>query len=93
MITVTDLLRHPAAQRSGPTVADDSPLMTVRELARYLHMPVSTAYMVIEQGRVQQVVRFGRSVRVRRDEAERLAREGIPTLTRAVRPTRAQMRR
>ena len=89
---MTDLLRHPAAQTTDSTDPDDSPLMTVRELARFLRLPLSSTYMVIEQGGAQ-VVRFGRVIRVRREEAERLAREGASKLVRERPPTRSDMRR
>lgn len=54
-----------------------STMLSLKELARLLGLHRNTIARMIQSGAIK-AVRLGRSVRVRRDEAERLMARGAP---------------
>ena len=69
--------RRPASKRwQNPSPLDQRTLLTVREGAQYLNCPENTMRMWIWQRRLR-VVRFGRSVRLRREDLEQLREKGL----------------
>src|SRR5690348_13971651 len=64
--------------QAAPPSPDPTLLMTVAEAARQLRLSTRTLARAIALGQVK-IVRFGRSIRIPREEVDRLAREGAPT--------------
>ena len=51
-------------------------LYKVRDVAALLNIGRTTLYEYVREGKVR-VVRFGRAIRIGRDELERIKREGV----------------
>ena len=92
MITVTDLLHHPAVHAASSS-ASATPIsnLTIRQAANRCGIGVSTLYALAQSNRIP-VIRYGRAIRLSAETVERLAREGIPEI-RPLKPTRAEMQR
>lgn len=56
-------------------VADDSPILTIDELAAYLKIPKSTVYKLAQEGRIPGQ-KVGRHWRFRQDAIDRWLEQG-----------------
>lgn len=65
-------------QSAAPAPAAPKPLLTYREAAEALGVSERSIYGWVKSEQIAST-RLGRLVRIRRDEVERVAREGIST--------------
>lgn len=76
LFTVDEPAWFAGSRRDAPTAPNAPLLLGISKAAELLGLSRSTLYQLVGTGRVR-VIRIGRSVRIPRQELERLANEGL----------------